>query len=344
MLLFYIIILLLSLYGISFIKSGFNQDYISKEQCNAIKGIFILFVFTRHIWPYLSKFGYDFSAPGDSLFINIDRWMGQLLVVAFLFYSGFGVMESIKSKGEPYIDNMPRKRILNTLLNFDVAVFVFIVIDLILGINLKLNTTLLAFTGWTSIGNSNWYIFIILVCYFCTWIGFKLGKGWMAYFLLATAYIILFNTKSNPVWYNTIFSFAAGLFYSRFKSQIEPFVHQWYWIVLPACILVFFSVHTQNFAFYGLKDNLTSILFALSIVVVSMKIKVGNKALIWCGTKLFPLYIYQRIPMIFLSKFDGGAFISQHPFAYVWTCFLITIAIAFLYRSLSIPQLERKHP
>ena len=162
MLLFYIIILLLSLYGISFIKSGFNQDYISKEQCNAIKGIFILFVFTRHIWPYLSKFGYDFSAPGDSLFINIDRWMGQLLVVAFLFYSGFGVMESIKSKGEPYIDNMPRKRILNTLLNFDVAVFVFIVIDLILGINLKLNTTLLAFTGWTSIGNSNWYIFIII--------------------------------------------------------------------------------------------------------------------------------------------------------------------------------------
>ena len=344
MLLFYIIILLLSLYGISFVKSGFNQDYISKEQCNAIKGIFILIVFTRHIWPYLSKFGYDFSAPGDSLFINIDRWMGQLLVVAFLFYSGFGVMESIKSKGEPYIDNMPRKRILNTLLNFDVAVLVFLVIDLILGINLKLNTTLLAFTGWTSIGNSNWYIFIILVCYFCTWIGFKLGKGWMAYFLLATAYIILFNTKSNPVWYNTIFSFAAGLFYSRFKSQIEPFVHQWYWIVLPACILVFFSVHTQNFAFYGLKDNLTSILFALSIVVVSMKIRVGNKALIWCGTKLFPLYIYQRIPMIFLSKFDGGAFISQHPFAYVWTCFLITIAIAFLYRSLSIPQLERKHP
>ena len=101
MLLFYIIILLLSLYGISFIKSGFNQDYISKEQCNAIKGIFILFVFTRHIWPYLSKFGYDFSAPGDSLFMSIDRWLGQLLVVSFLFYSGFGVMESIKSKGEP---------------------------------------------------------------------------------------------------------------------------------------------------------------------------------------------------------------------------------------------------
>ena len=321
MLIFYIIILLLTLYGISFVKSGFNQDYISKEQCNAIKGIFILIVFVRHIWPYLRNYGYEFTSPSDSIFMWIDRWMGQLIVVAFLFYSGFGVMESIKIKGNQYIDDMPRKRILNTLLNFDVAVFAFLVIDLILGVNLKPITTLLAFTGWTSIGNSNWYIFVILICYLCTWIGYKLGKGWIAFFLLATAYIILFYTKSNPVWYNTIFSFAAGLLYSQFKSQIEPFVHQLYWIVLPTCILVFFSVHT--------------------LVVVSMKIKVGNKALIWCGTKLFPLYIYQRIPIIFLSKFDGGAFISQHPLAYVWVCLLITIAIAFLYRSLSIPRLEK---
>ena len=75
--------------------------------------------------------------------------------------------------------------------------------------------------------------------------------------------------------------------------------------------------------------------------VASMRIKVGNKALIWCGTKLFPHYIYQRIPMVFLSEFDGGAFISRHPLAYVWACLLITLAIAFLYRPLSIPQLKK---
>ena len=343
MLLFYIIILLLSIYGISFVKSGFNQDYISKEQCNAIKGIFILIVFIRHIWPYLRNFGYEFTSASDSIFMWIDRWLGQLIVVAFLFYSGFGVMESIKRKGNRYIDDMPRKRILNTLLHFDVAVLAFFVIDLILGVNLKPITTLLALTGWTSIGNSNWYIFVILICYLCTWIGFKFDKRWMAFFLLATTYIILFNTKSNPVWYNTIFSFAAGLIYSQFKSQIETFVHQKYWIVLPICILVFFSIHTLNYAFYGLKDNLASVLFALSIVVASMKIKVGNKALVWCGTKLFPLYIYQRIPMIFLSKFDGGDFITQHPYTYVWACLLITIAIALLYRPLSIPRLKKTY-
>lgn len=341
MLLFYIIILLLSIYGISFVKNDFNQDYIGKEQCNAIKGIFILIVFTRHVWPYLSKYGYDFSAPGDGLFMSIDRWLGQLLVVAFLFYSGFGVMESIKRKGKLYVDDMPRKRILNTLLNFDVAVLVFLVVDLILGVNLKPNTILLAFTGWTSIGNSNWYIFIILVCYFCTWIGFKLGKSWIAFFLLAIAYIIIVKTKSNLVWwYNTFFCFAAGLLYSQYKTQIEKFVQRRYWFILPISLFAFLAIYSFKFTFYGLKDNLSSILFVLSIIVVSMKIRVDNKALIWCGMKLFPLYIYQRIPMIILSKFDGGAFISRYPFAYVWACLLITIAIAFSYRPLSIPRFE----
>lgn len=166
MLLFYLLILLLSLYGMSFVKSGFNQDYIGKEQCNAIKGIFILIVFIRHIWPILRRYGYDFSAFGDNIFFRIDRWMGQLLVVVFLFYSGYGVMESIKKKGKQYIDDMPRKRILNTLINFDIAVLAFLLLDLILGVDLDPLNTLLAFTSWTSIGNSCWYIFVILVCYF----------------------------------------------------------------------------------------------------------------------------------------------------------------------------------
>ena len=335
MLLFYIIILIISIYSISFVKSGFNQDYLGKEQCNAIKGIFILIVFIRHIWPYLRKFGYDFTAPGDSIFMWIDRWMGQLIMVAFLFYSGYGVMESIKRKGQKYIDDMPRRRIFNTLINFDVAVLAFLVINLILGFNLDPITTFLAFTSWTSIGNSNWYIFVILVCYFCTWVGFKLSKEWITFFLLVVAYITLVNTKSNLIWYNTIFTYAAGLLYSQYKTQIEKFIQRRYLLVLFICLFAFMAVHTYKLAFFGLKDNLSSILFALFVVVVSMKIRVGNKALIWCGTKLFPIYIYQRIPMIVLSRFDYGTFISQHPYAYIWACLLITIIIAFFYRSLS---------
>ncbi len=343
MLFLYIFILLVALYGVSFSRDGFNQGYIGKEQCNAIKGIFILIVFVRHIWPYLSKSGYDFSAPGDTLFIMIDRGIGQLLVVAFLFYSGFGVMESIKYKGKHYVDSMPRKRMLTTLVNFDIAVSLFLIMKLILGMNLSLQKTILAFTGWTSIGNSNWYIFIVIVCYFCTWLSFKLDKKWLFVFLFGAIYIILVNTKKS-YWYNTMLAFPAGLFYSHYKVEIEHFIQKRYWMVLITCIATFICAYflRLDFSTYGIKDNIVSVLFALTIVIISMKVNVGNKALIWVGLKLFPIYIYQRLPMIALKEFDNGQFVSQHPYLYICICFLITLIIAYAFRSVSFENIKKK--
>ena len=50
----------------------------------------------------------------------------------FLFYSGYGVMESIRKKGEAYVVAMPRHRVAGTLINFDVAVLIFLVVDLLM--------------------------------------------------------------------------------------------------------------------------------------------------------------------------------------------------------------------
>ncbi len=343
MLVFYILLFLLIVYRISFVKTGFNEDYIDKEQCNAIKGIFILLVFIRHVWPYLSNYGYGFTALGDAVFMKIDRSMGQLLVAAFLFYSGYGVMESVKRKGRQYIDSMPRKRLLTTLVNYDIAVIVFLILDLILGIELETQKTILAFVAWSSIGNSCWYIFVILVCYLCTWLGFRFGKEWLVVILFVISYIFLLNTR-HLFWYNTMLCYLAGFFYSKYKSQIELFVKQRYWIVAIVCALAFVCSHVfkPSSILFGLTDNLEAILFALVIVVVSMKVKVGNQALIWCGTKLFPIYIYQRLPMIALEKFDDGQFISQHPYLYVWICLIITLVIAFVYRSVSFERIGKE--
>ena len=172
----YVINIVLLLCGCRYIKEGYNSSYISKDQCNAIKGFFIVVVFARHIWPYLWKSGYEFTNLGDNLFRTIDGNIDQLLVVMFLFYSGYGVIESIQNKGDAYVRRMPIKRLLPTLLNLDVAVLVFLILDLSLGINYGCRESLLAFTGWTSIGNSNWYIFVILACYAITYICGKVFK------------------------------------------------------------------------------------------------------------------------------------------------------------------------
>ena len=166
----YLIILFLLFRHMEIHRNGIYGNYIDKEQCNCIKGLFIVVVFCRHIAPYLADAGYDFSLPGDNVFLFIDSRMRQLLVVMFLFYSGYGVTESYKKNGRDYLDDIPRRRILPTLVNFDVAVLAFVIADLCVGIDYPMSKTFLAFTGWESIGNSNWYIFVILCCYGSTYL------------------------------------------------------------------------------------------------------------------------------------------------------------------------------
>lgn len=138
------------------------SDYLGREQCDSIKGLFLLFVFFRHFM------GYVIQAGGHTYVF--DEYLGQMIVTLFLFYSGFGVMESIKKKGDEYVKSMPKRRILTTLVNFDIAVLAFIALDLMLGRPITIKQTLLSFVCWESVGNSNWYIFAIICCYIAAFV------------------------------------------------------------------------------------------------------------------------------------------------------------------------------
>lgn len=152
-----------------------EDNYMEKEQCNGIKGIFIVLVFIRHVLQYITKAEADLCTLWDAPCLLVDHLLGQLIVALFLFYSGFGVMESFKQKGSSYVSSMPRKRIIGTLLNFDVAVLCFVLVDLCLGVEITWKQTILSFVAWDSVGNSNWYIFTILLCYTLSYGIFRLG-------------------------------------------------------------------------------------------------------------------------------------------------------------------------
>ena len=147
--------------GAKFVKSGeFNSDYMSKDTTGAINGIFVLLVFMCHISGYMKLGG-----SSDTIWLDLKSWLGQLVVVTFLFYSGYGMMCSIMKKGTPYVKGIFRRRFLSLFAHFDIAVLLFLLMNLALGIKTKTRTTLLAFTTWESIGNSNWYITAVLCLY-----------------------------------------------------------------------------------------------------------------------------------------------------------------------------------
>jgi peptidoglycan/LPS O-acetylase OafA/YrhL len=60
--------------------------------------------------------------------------------------------------------------------------------------------------------------------------------------------------------------------------------------------------------------------------------KIANKWLLWMGVNLFPLYIYQRIPMIAMSETLGNDFIKNYTIVYVIACLAVTVLIAKFYK------------
>jgi len=270
------------------------------------------------------KMGYDMSGWGDAWYFDCSTVLQQLLVVPFLFYSGYGVMEQYKKKGHAYVASIPRRRLLCTWLNFAIAVCCFAVVHLAFRTGMPVRRMLVALTCFDEIGNLNWYIFAILWCYAATWLGMlvlprlKLGNERLCLFVLggAVAYFVLMNVvfPQERWWYDTIFAYALGVVVSTYGERIFAFVKRHY----PACLLtvsvafaVLYAIGYETYdlrqyeklmsmgrgvsALYAIQHNLASCCFMLLILFGTMKLRLGNAFLAWCGRHVFPIYMYHLL-------------------------------------------------
>lgn len=350
-----IVILLLLGGGAKF--STENSDYISKQQCNVVKGVCILFVFLSHAQQYILQYGYDYSRFGDSEYLRLNNSMGQLIVVMFLFYSGYGVMESFKYKGDAYQQTFPRKRILTTILNFDIAVLFFTLLYVIVGNEFQFGKFFLALLGWESIGNSNWYIFDIVLCYFSTWLAVYVSKKWsrmrflpVQIFFILGMFIALYLTKETW-WYDTLAAYLAGVLFSLNRIKIEKLFKRHYLISIVVVLMLFLFFHTfmplvngRLFSslpkiwelFFGINGNLCAVCLAATVILFSMRVKFQNRWLEWFGIHLFPLYIYQRLAMIIISQYNSGTLPGNYPYLFIISSFVASCMIAHLYKFIQI--------
>lgn len=345
MLIFYIIIFCSFFIGMRVNHVGFFEDFLEREQTDAIKGFFIMLVFLSHSMMEIREAGFNPVCAMDAVGYRIHSEMGQLVVVSFLFYSGFGVMESIKKKGKEYLDHFPRRRLLNTLLNFDIAVLCFVVLNLFMGVKMDLRQIGWSLIGWDSVGNSNWYIFVILFCYLVSWISGKMHPygGWKAvamttFLVLLGEAILSFLKHGQSWWYNTILCYPAGMFLSLYKETVVSFFRKYYFLVLGLLLTLFLFLHFQKWipAIHGLSFNVQSIVFALLIVLTTMKIKIGNRFLVWAGMCVFPIYIYQRLPMRAFRHWAGEGWLCSNPYLFILLCALFTVCISLYYKNWQI--------
>lgn len=328
-------IIFISLIGIKIYIKDFNKDYLDKKNSSCIKGIFILIVFASHIRQYSS-----FYNKTDLMMINVLDTLGQLMVTMFLFYSGYGIFESIKNKKQNYINSIPKKRILNTLINFDICVLIYFIIFTIINKTFSLNKFLFSLIAWDGYGNSNWYIFCILGLYLITYITYKIfdynqKKGIVSIWIFTLIFYIFLSKYKDYYWYNTLFCYPLGITYSYFKNNINRVLlknNVIYHIILIVLLV-------SNFALFNYIDDIVcydimSCIFVLLMVVISVKVKFNSKILLWFGDNLFWVYILQRIPMIVLTNLNYFAY-GRHRAKLFILSFAFTVLLTFIFKYLT---------
>ena len=321
MIIILLIYILISLCGIK--KQSDKSAYLSKQTTTNIKGIFTIMILMSHFRDYA-------NISSDSIYIKFLSLFGQLMVTMFLFYSGYGIMESLIKK-KNYMKSFFRNRFLKTFIHFDLVVILYIIVSFIIGNKYNIITYLLSFVGWASIGNSNWFMFVILGLYLITYISniiFSKNKliGLISTTLLSFVLIIFLYFFKEDWWYNIILCYPCGMWYSYFKEKIENVVlekYKYLSIIFITIIFIFLYKICNNVIVY----EVLACVFCLLIINFTYIFHIGNKILSFLGLYSFEIYILQRISYSILSKVLNNNVIF---FVISLTC-TITISILFKY-------------
>ena len=331
---FLLLTVLVVFLGMKPAKNGeLNKDYISINHTTAINGLFTIFVFFTHACNYITLGGiYDIH------YSRFRSYILQTVVVTFLFYSGYGVMESIKKKGTDYVKQIPKSRFLKVLLHFDIAVILYLILNTALGITFPIKGILLSFIGYKSIGNSDWYIFAVLGLYLIVFVSFMIARknkvlGVILTTILTLGFVYLQIRLKRPGYcYNTIILFPVGMMYSMVHEYIEKLFSKhemFYYIAFAGAFIIYsliFPKRGGGVEFYGM----WAIMFMALIVFASMKVHIGNGILEFFGSHVFSIYILQRLPMKLL---DHLGLAESNKYVFVVMSLLITIALAVTFDS-----------
>lgn len=318
-----------ALWGSSFSGRDFREEYLEQRETKAVSGIFVILVFLNHFRQYVP------NAGAGGIYRVVSGCMGQLIVVPFLFYSGYGIMTAIRTSGEGYLKYFPRRRILRVWLRFAAAVCIFCAAGLLSGRHFSGLQILLSLIGYASVGNSNWYIFTVLCLYLMTFCAAKLFpqqplRMVICLSALTVGYMAVMSRVAPIYYYDTAFAYVFGTGYALCRQKAEAFVQKSNARFICTALAVF-AVFVLTYFWRTCTHMLVSyipwcISFTLLFLFVTMKMRFSNRLLRYLGQYTFEIYILQRLPMNIL---EGRV---QNGYLYFITCVFSTVLLAETFR------------
>ena len=289
----------------------FFYDYMDLENTNCIKGIFVWLIIFCH------KRGYGIYKK--YLFFKIVSNLGQKVVSLFLFYSGFGINESLKKKGNLYVKTLPKKACI-LFIKFQLIILMFLLSNILIFNNkVTLKIYFLSSIFKSSLGNSNWFAFNIIMFYIYSYLSFRFVKESYFFGIIIISIICIIHSKFVYIYFypksiyavDTILCFVIGFYYSHMKTYIDKILLKndiYYFGVISMTILIYYKFFSK---FSLISISIKNVLFAILVVFISIKVKFNNEFLRFLNSHSFSIYLLQRLVLSIVKRkriFDKSDF------------------------------------
>lgn len=345
-LLFYPALAVLLFYRAARCKKGeWNEAFMSLDQTKALSGFCAIGIIFHH----LSQRTCVSWIKTEAIVHGLDGFIypGYLFVAVFFFCSGYGLFKSCKNK-PGYFDHFFVRRAFPILFSAFVASFLFYIARRLMDVDYYFHSVF-SIGGPSMLNTYGWYVIIILALYFLFYLGFSKGRKERTGILTVTIGIIaliLFcdHFVYGTWWYNTMHLFPAGILFAKYEARITDLFKKFYVRILSASavitvitfligndLLPLYAMLARNYS-YSIDrwliffcQLLSALFFVVSVMMIRMKIVIGNPALKLLGRATLEIYLLHGL---FVQLFSY-AFIDDEikPLLYIRSVFLYTLAV-----------------
>lgn len=336
-------------------KGTYIEKSLSLDACKALQGFFGLLIIIHHIYTFLNTRGYMVEQ------IQWSARIGVYLIGFFFFCSGYGLMTSLRIKKD-YLEGFVVKRVCIVLVPFFISNYAYMFVEQLKGVRYTPIELICSFFGLLLQNTQMWFAVEIMLLYLLFSLLFKYIKNEKLVIIIITALVMIMTIFSMLVfdkgkyinwfvgewWYNTTPLFILGMIVAKKQEKLRQFTLKYYWLILCIAVILLVIFGTcarrmlQSHGYWTMliTDKLITylvqlpsvILFELVVILVMMKIKVGNRLLSFLGK-----FALEEL-LISGTFLNGFIFLLDR---YGFVCYLCLSFIATMFLSILLYRLKR---
>lgn len=336
--------------GAKVMKRGqWNPDALSYDQTKAVLGFCAVGVVIHHCAEKTSAWW----LPAHFIDAGLKYYVGTgfPLVAFFLFCSGYGMWKSSVTRKDP-LAHFWRKRYAPILCAYFITLIGFIILMKVY------NVDGIAPLYWSP---HSWYIFCILFMYLFFWLGLRFLHEQSHRVMLSAVGLTLWLALClmfglGNWWSNTSYLFVLGMLFAKHEEAIIshlkrfciPYLVLSIVITIPGFIFGNYTWPLMESQGWEMSDSLAAFIinasqiisgisFVLFMILLNMKVRIGNPVLKFYGKMTLELYLVHGI----FSELFGRTVMADHIISnlhikncllYVFVVLLISSVLAFLLR------------